>query len=85
MKRIRRTRSASLPAEAVESGTRLQMYWLKMVLLYMLSAVPEKSKTALRRPPRGVTHLKGDVTDYDGMKRIVDEIAGKSGLDFHCK
>ena len=33
----------------------LQMYWLKMVLLYMLSAVPEKSKTALRRPPR-VSH-----------------------------
>ena len=34
---------------------RSQMYWLKMALLYMLSAVPEKSKTALRRPPR-VSH-----------------------------
>ena len=36
-------------------GYAIAMYWLKMVLLYMLSAVPEKSKTALRRPPR-VSH-----------------------------
>lgn len=30
----------------------------------------------------GVIHVKGDVSDYEGMKKLVDEIAGKSGLDF---
>ena len=41
-----------------------------------------KVKDGIAPSAPGVTHLKGDVTDYDGMKRIVDEIAGKSGLDF---
>ena len=40
-----------------------------------------KVKDGIAPSAPGVTHLKGDVTDYDGMKRIVDEIAGKSGLD----
>lgn len=30
----------------------------------------------------GVIHVKGDVTDYDAMKKLIGEIAGKSGLDF---
>ena len=41
-----------------------------------------KVKDGIAPSAPGVTHLKGDVTDYDGMKRIVEEIAGKSGLDF---
>ena len=41
-----------------------------------------KVKDGIAPSAPGVTHLKGDITDYDGMKRIVDEIAGKSGLDF---
>ena len=41
-----------------------------------------KVKDGIAPSAPGVTHLKGDVTDYNGMKRIVDEIAGKSGLDF---
>ena len=41
-----------------------------------------REKDGVAPSAKGVIHVKGDVTDYDAAKAIVDEIAGKSGLDF---
>ena len=41
-----------------------------------------KEKEGLAPSAPGVIHVKGDVTDYDAMKKLIGEIAGKSGLDF---
>lgn len=41
-----------------------------------------KEKEGLAPSASGVIHVKGDVTDYDAMKKLIGEIAGKSGLDF---
>ena len=39
-----------------------------------------KEKEGLAPSAPGVIHVKGDVTDYDAMKKLIGEIAGKSGI-----
>ncbi len=44
-----------------------------------------KEKEGLAPSAPGVIHVKGDVTDYDAMKKLIGEIAGKIRSRFSRK